>query len=98
MTSNRLPNPQRRAAAMAALSIELADVVQRMWRLYEQNDALNAEQPAVTQDAFAASLDDWWHAVIDLRDEWKARAGLPPGSAPVPLDLFDPRTDLPDHF
>jgi hypothetical protein len=73
---DRLTTREGRALAALIIQREITRAVGRMWALYELHDELNDEQPDGAPDAFAASLDEWWHACIGAEEAWAEAAGV----------------------
>lgn len=72
-----LDTPQRRALAALTVQREITRAVGRMWALYElagadNGETMNREQPPEAENAYAGSLDDWWHACKAAEAAWTA--------------------------
>lgn len=64
------------ASRMHGLSLDLMETINAMLAVYELRPALNVEQPEVTTEVFAASLDEWTALAACLAEDWRMIADV----------------------
>jgi len=58
------------AHKMALLCKELETVVKKMYDVYDMNDGLNEIQPKGFEKIIPMSLDDWYHEIGSVIEDW----------------------------